>query len=173
MVADLQYPIGKFTPPKSYDPDVVDQKVEDIAQLPHIIEKLIQDLPQGWLETPYREGGWTGRQLIHHLADSHTNAFIRCKMATTEDWPNILPYRQDDWATQIDHTLDIDCSLSILKGLHQRWATLLNALSPDDWTSRGYFHPEYGRRQPLFEIVALYSWHGRHHTGHLNLLHQN
>ncbi|MEO0787045.1 MAG: DinB family protein, partial [Bacteroidota bacterium] len=122
------------------------------------------------LKTPYREGGWTGRQLIHHLADSHINAFIRCKLATTEDWPEILPYRQGEWASQIDHTLEIEFSLSILTGLHKRWSHLLSHLSTDDWTNRGYFHPEYGRKQPLFEVVALYSWHSRHHTGHLKLL---
>ncbi|MEM6396557.1 MAG: YfiT family bacillithiol transferase [Bacteroidota bacterium] len=170
MSIDRRYPIGQFNPPREFDQDTVQSHIKVIAELPKSIEQLIANLPDDWLESHYRKNSWTGRQIVHHLADSHTNAFIRCKLATTENWPEILPYKQTAWAEQIDHSLDVEPSLAILSGIHKRWATLLNDLQTSEWTSTGYFHPEYGRRQPMYEIVALYSWHCRHHLGHLELL---
>jgi len=137
--------------------------------LPQRLTAAVAGLSDHQLDTPYREGGWTVRQVVHHLADSHANAYVRCKLALTEDWPTIKPYDQAAWAELSDSRwLPIDVSLSFLSALHQRWVALFESLSDEDFR-RGYNHPESGR-QNLAHVLALYDWHSRHHTAHITSL---
>jgi hypothetical protein len=120
------------------------------------------------LDTPYRPGGWTARLVVHHLADSHLNSFVRFRLALTEDRPTIKPYDEAAWARLGDMTMDVAPSLAILDGLHARWVTMLRRLDESDF-SRAFLHPEMGEVR-LDHALALYSWHSRHHLGHLNLI---
>jgi len=140
--------------------------IDTLRRLPERLTDAAADLDDNQLDTPYRDGGWTVRQLIHHVADSHANAYIRMKLALTEDWPTIKPYDQAAWAELVDsRTLPISTSLSLLTALHSRWIVLLESLSEDDF-DRGYVHPEHGR-QNLAHVLANYDWHSRHHTAHV------
>jgi hypothetical protein len=126
-------------------------------------------LPDGQLDTPYREGGWTVRQLVHHVADSHINAYVRMRLALTEDWPTIKPYEEAEWAKLEDaRTLPVEVSLALLKSLHLRWVALLKSLSEADW-ARGYVHPESGRER-LETVAGIYGWHSQHHVAHVTEL---
>ncbi|MDE3188037.1 MAG: putative metal-dependent hydrolase, partial [Acidobacteriota bacterium] len=117
------------------------------------------------LDTPYREGGWTARQVVHHVADSHANAYVRFKLSLTEDWPTVKPYDEAAWAKLPDSRLPIDASLSLIAALHARWVALLESLTAEDFR-KGYIHPELGR-QDLATALAIYEWHSRHHTAHI------
>ena len=140
--------------------------MEDIAMLPRRLGAAVAGLDAQQIETPYREGGWTLCQLVHHVADSHLNAYARLRLALTEDWPTIKPYNEALWAELYDaRTLPVETSLALLLPLHARWSTLLVSLRAEDW-ERGYTHPENGRT-PVHAMTALYSWHGRHHTAHV------
>ncbi len=166
---NLQYPIGRF----EFDPKVTPEKreacIRDIAALPRELRRAVAGLSPAQLDTPYRDGGWTVRQLAHHLADSHMNAFIRCKLAVTESSPRIAPYNQDDWVKTRDVTdLAIEPSLTLLDGLHARWAALLSSLAPEDF-QRTFDHPESGP-QTLERQVQHYAWHCRHHVAHIDSL---
>ena len=136
--------------------------------LPGNLQAAISGLSHSQLDTPYRDGGWTVRQLIHHVADSHANAYVRTKLALTEDWPTIKPYDEAAWARLPDSQLPIDGSLAMISALHERWVALLESLSESDF-HRGYNHPESGR-QELSTVLALYAWHSRHHTAHITAL---
>ena len=166
---DLRYPIGKFT----YDPDSTPQKraawMRDIAELPARARAVVAGLSAAQLDTPYRDGGWTVRQVVHHLADSHMNAFIRFKLALTEDSPVIKPYDQKAWATLPDtQGVDIEHSLRLLEGLHGRWSALLSSLSPGQ-LDRTFLHPESGP-QKIDRTLQTYAWHSRHHVAHVQAL---
>jgi uncharacterized damage-inducible protein DinB len=140
-----------------------------MAALPQRFRNAVSGLSDIQLSTPYREGGWTVRQLIHHLPDSHLNAYIRCKLALTEDSPTIKPYDQEAWANLADSALTPpEVSLSLLEAVHTRWVTLLRALTPDDF-QRKFNHPETGV-QSVDSTVAFYAWHGNHHLGHITAL---
>lgn len=162
---DLRYPIGRFTPAPSSDPPVRVGQITTLRLLPSTLQSAVYGLTQLQLDTPYREGGWTVRQLVHHIADSHANAYCRTKLALTEDWPTIKPYDQAAWARLADSRLPIDGSLTLIGALHERWVTLLESLADSDF-DRGYNHPENGR-QNLATMLAIYSWHSRHHTAHI------
>jgi hypothetical protein len=165
---DPRFPVGKF---RRAEADVTNHPahIADIAALPEALRAAIDGLSDTQLDTPYRDGGWTVRQLIHHVADSHMNAYVRMRLALTEDWPTIIPYDEKLWAELPDsRTAPIDLSLRILDGLHARWVLLLSSLEGDQW-HRGYNHPVNGR-QTLAEAVALYAWHCRHHTAHITEL---
>jgi len=137
-----------------------------MAALPHRFRNAVSGLSDTQLSTPYRDGGWTVRQLIHHVPDSHLNAYIRCKLALTEDSPTIKPYDQEAWANLADSALTpAEVSLSLLEAVHTRWVTLLRALTPDDF-QRKFNHPETGV-QSVDSTVAFYAWHGNHHLGHI------
>jgi hypothetical protein len=125
-------------------------------------------LSDAQLDTPYREGGWTVRQVVHHIADSHANSYVRFKLALTEDWPTIKPYDEAAWARLADSRLPIDSSLVFVESLHARWVALLSSLSETDF-ERGYNHPESGRKT-LSLALAHYDWHSRHHTAHITSL---
>ena len=165
---DPRYPVGRFTPPSSSDPATRAQQTSILRLLPSTLQAAISGLTQSQLDTPYRDGGWTVRQLIHHIADSHANAYIRCKLALTEDWPTIKPYDQDAWANLADSQLPIDASVAMIGAIHERWVKLLESI-PDADFQRGYVHPENGR-QTLDAVIAIYAWHSRHHTAHITNL---
>lgn len=165
---DLRYPIGRFTPPPSSDPAIRAKHISTLRLLPGTLQTAVSGLSHVQLETPYREGGWTVRQLVHHIADSHANAYVRTKLALTEDWPTIKPYNEAEWARLADSRLPIDGSLAMIGALHERWVVLFESLS-DSGFQRGYVHPENGR-QDLATVLALYSWHSRHHTAHITSL---
>ena len=166
---DLRYPIGRFTPDATATPETRTRHIAEVAALPQRFRKAVSGLSDTQLSTPYREGGWTVRQLIHHVPDSHLNAYIRCKLALTEDSPTIKPYDQEAWANLADSALTpAEVSLSLLEAVHTRWVTLLRALTSDDF-QRKFNHPETGV-QSVDSTVAFYAWHGTHHLGHITAL---
>ncbi len=157
-----QYPIG--APDRNPLPESRPAHVASIAAFPGLFSAIYAELDAAQLDTPYREGGWTLRQLAHHVADSHMNAFVRTKLALTENWPVIKPYDEKLWAQTAETALPIEPSLTLLTALHARWASLLGALTPAQW-ERGFVHPENGQTN-LTQSAALYSWHGQHHLAH-------
>ncbi|HEY1501006.1 MAG TPA: putative metal-dependent hydrolase [Acidobacteriaceae bacterium] len=166
--ADPRFPIGKF---RRAEVNLTDHPahIATLAALPENLRAAVDRLSDAQLETPYRDGGWTVRQLVHHIADSHMNACIRMRLAITEDWPTIKPYDEKVWAELPDaRSAPIDISLQLIEALHGRWVLLLRSLSGDQW-QRGYTHPDNGR-QSLAEAVALYAWHSRHHVAHITEL---
>lgn len=168
-MSDLSYPIGKFdfsvTPESGQFPDLIEQ----IAEAPARLREALKGLSSELLDAPYRPKGWTLRQVAHHVPDSHLNAYIRFKLALTEDEPTIRPYFEDRWANLPDtQNTPIEVSLELLGFLHKRWVTLLKSLSEADF-NRALFHPENGVLK-LSQMLALYAWHGRHHTAHVTAL---
>ena len=162
----LRYPIGRFHRPSHPSPDARRQWIRDLRHLPLILGGAVDGLAEEQLDTPYRDGGWTVRQVVHHVADSHLNGYVRLKWALTEDAPRIKPYDQPRWAVLPDAVrLPPSVSLTLLDALHRRWVSLLEAL-PDEAWGRAFEHPESGR-QTVDDLIALYAWHGRHHTAHI------
>ena len=161
-VSLLQYPIGKPDPNPPVDRPLA---VAAIQEFPALLRDAYAGLDGLQLDTPYRDGGWTLRQLAHHIADSHMHAFARVKFALVEDWPTIKPYDEKRWAETAEVRGPVDAPLALLAGLHPRWAALLQALTPGEWEC-GYVHPESGRTT-ITQAAALYSWHGRHHLAHV------
>jgi uncharacterized damage-inducible protein DinB len=171
---NLQYPIGKDTEQpyfdSSFDERLKDQLISDIKVLPALLEHSILNLNDDKLDTPYRPGGWTVKQLVHHVADSHINAYMRFKLALTEDNPTVKPYNQDLWALLSDtQTVPINVSLTLLHSLHIRWVALMNEMKKDEW-ERTIYHPESKVNITLWELLKYYSWHCRHHTAHITAL---
>jgi uncharacterized damage-inducible protein DinB len=164
---DPRFPIGRFDRSEANYADHPTH-IAVLAALPQNLRAAVDRLSDAQLNTPYRDGGWTVRQLVHHIADSHMNAFVRIRLALTEDWPTIKPYEEKLWAELPDHTAPIDVSLILLDGLHARWALMLRSLTGDQW-QRGFVHPA-GGRQTVAEATALYSWHSLHHTAHITEL---
>ena len=167
---DLRYPVGRFCPPAASMPGVRAAQIETLRLLPERLRAAVAGLNEAQLDTPYRDEGWSVRQVVHHFADSHANAFIRFKLALTEDWPTIKPYDEAAWARLPDSRLPIDGSLVFIDSLHARWVALLQSMSEEDF-QRGYNHPEMGP-QNLAAALALYEWHSRHHVAHINNLRQ-
>jgi hypothetical protein len=166
---DLRYPIGRFRRPASLSPAERTAAVAAIAEAPARLREAVAGLAPAQLDTPYRPGGWTVRQLVHHVPESHMNAFVRLKLALTEDDPTIRPYHEDRWAELPDaRSAPIEPSLALLESLHQRWDLALRELAAADW-ERTFVHPELGR-QTVGQLVALYAWHGRHHVAHVTEL---
>lgn len=168
-MSDPRYPIGKFTFDGPTDEPQRNKLIADIAKAPGALRAAISGLSAQQMETPYRNGGWTVRQVIHHVPESHMNAYIRFKLALTEDEPTIKPYMEDRWATTPDvRATPPEVSLALLDSLHDRWVRLLRSLTPDEW-KRTFRHPELGTVS-LEKNLALYAWHGRHHTAHITEL---
>jgi uncharacterized damage-inducible protein DinB len=167
-VDDLRYPIGRFRMPASSAPDVRAAQIQVLRQLPERLTAAVAGLNDAQLDTPYREGGWTVRQLAHHIADSHANSYVRFKLALTEDWPTIKPYDEKAWANLADSRMPIDVSLALSTALHARWVSLLESLSEEGF-QKGYNHPENGK-QTLAVALAIYDWHSRHHVAHITAL---
>jgi uncharacterized damage-inducible protein DinB len=164
---DPRYPIGPFEAPASISPQDRTRLIGNLATAPAKLRAAVRGLSDEKLDTPYREGGWTVRQVIHHVPESHMNAYIRFKLALTETDPVVKPYDEAAWAKLPDiPAASIEASLSLLENLHERWVVLLRALREDDWKKR-YIHPAQGRAVPLDEVLALYSWHGDHHIAHV------
>jgi hypothetical protein len=162
---ELKYPTGKFKVPTEYTPEAISGWINDIKQLPANLRKAVTGLTDEQLDTPYRPDGWTLRQVVHHMADSHINSIIRFKWALTEDQPTIKAYNQTEWAKLPDSKLPIEASLVILEGVHQRMVALFNSLTDADW-DRTFIHPESGVLT-LKRLLALYAWHGKHHLAHI------
>ncbi|MGH7663258.1 MAG: YfiT family bacillithiol transferase [Gemmatimonadaceae bacterium] len=169
-MADLRYPIGKADIRRDVSGAQRAEWIEDIANTPAALRDAVQGLTPDQLATPYRPGGWTVQQVVHHLPDSHLNAYTRFKLALTEDEPTIKPYDEAKWA-ELPDSVDtpVDVSLTLLDALHARWVTLLRSLGPTE-LKRGFRHPEHGRVLTLEETLSLYSWHGRHHVAHITAL---
>jgi uncharacterized damage-inducible protein DinB len=166
---DIRYPIGKFSLKNEPGKNERNDLITSIQILPGRLKEAVGDLSAAQLDTPYREGGWTVRQLVHHIADSHMNGYIRFKWALTENEPPIKPYMQDAWANLADATQsDVAISLELLDNLHQRWLVLLKNMSDEDFHKQ-YHHPESGISTLGFSL-ALYEWHGRHHLAHITAL---
>jgi hypothetical protein len=166
---DPRYPIGRFAPDPLPTPETRARHIGEIASLPSRFRGAVERLSPKQLDTPYREGGWTVRQLAHHVPDSHLNAYIRSKLALTEPTPTIKPYDENAWAKLKDSELTpVDVSLSLLEATHARWVTLLRSLRAEDF-GRQFHHPEIGVRD-LDWMIALYGWHGNHHLAHITSL---
>ncbi len=166
---DLRYPTGKFHYEGEMTEEARRRAIQDIAETPTRLRAAVQGLTAQQLDTPYRPDGWTVRQVVHHLPDSHLNAYIRFKLALTEDEPTIKPYEQERWANLVDtRNTPVEVSLALLDSLHQRWVVLLKSLGPAD-LARTFRHPEQGIVS-LDKQLALYSWHGQHHVAHITAL---
>lgn len=162
----LRYPIGRFRARAGLTAEERDALIGDIAALPADLRRAVADLTAGQLDTPYRPGGWTVRQVVHHVPDSHLNAYVRFKLAVTEEEPAIKVYDEAAWAELADgRGEDIATSLALLDALHRRWTSFLRALPPEAW-ARAFRHPELGR-VTLEANLQLYAWHGRHHLAHV------
>lgn len=166
---DLRYPIGRFRPPAEFTPPLRRSFIAEIASAPAVLANAVSALSDDQLDTPYREGGWTVRQVVHHVPDSHINAYVRFKLALTEEQPTIKPYDEARWAELGEARFGaIESSLSLLRALHQRWVALLDQLD-DTQFRRTLVHPEQGVIT-LDWLLALYAWHGRHHAAHVTSL---
>jgi uncharacterized damage-inducible protein DinB len=164
--SDLRYPIGRFALPETIAPDDIDRWLEQMAALPAHLHDAVRNLTDAQLDSRYRPAGWTLRQVVHHLADSHVNSFIRIKLALTEDKPVIKPYDENRWAELPDSRGDIEPSLDMIAALHARGLPLLEHLTASDW-QRTFWHPEQKKAVTLEHTLAYYAWHGLHHTAHI------
>jgi hypothetical protein len=168
-MTDLRYPIGKFTYEGLSTEGQKQKYINDIEQAPASLRAAVKGLSDQQLDTPYRPEGWTLRQVAHHVPDSHLNAYIRFKLALTEDDPTIKPYAEDRWAQLADtQTTPVEVSLTLLDSLHTRWVRLLRSLKVEDWR-RTFRHPQLGEVS-LEKNLVLYAWHGRHHVAHITSL---
>jgi hypothetical protein len=168
MTTSLSYPIGKFERPASSSTAERTARIETLAALPANLRGAVRGLSEGQIDTPYRPGGWTVRQLVHHVADSHMNGYCRVKLALTEANPVIKPYEEAEWAKLPDSALPVEVSLSLLDAVHARLDAILRSLTPEQW-ARPFLHPASGP-QTLDVWAALYAWHSRHHTAHVTAL---
>ena len=168
-MTDPRYPIGKF----EHQPFSQQQKIAwlfDIEFLPQQLEEAVNNLNKQQLQTPYREGGWTVQQLVHHIADSHMHAYLRFKFALTEDNPTIKPYNENTWASLPDvSSTPVKYAISLLHALHFRWLQTMLSLKDEDW-NKTFFHPEKNTNYTLWQQLAIYAWHGKHHVAHINKL---
>jgi len=166
---DLRYPIGKFEMQGQITAEERQRLINEIAEAPARLRAAVEELSPDQLETPYRPEGWTVRQVVHHLADSHLNSYMRFRLALTEEEPTIKPYDEGAWANLEDaRRAPLEVSLTLLDALHERWVMLLRSLAPTDF-ARTFRHPEQGV-VPLDRNVGLYAWHGRHHVAHITSL---
>ena len=166
----LKYPIGQYNPSLTITEDDIAGYISDIESLSGRLRKLIENFSEDQLNTAYRPDGWTVKQVIHHIGDSHLNALIRFKLALTEDMPTIRPYYEDKWADLGDYkTTSMEVSLNLIEAVNIRLVNLLRSMSKKDF-EKSFFHPEYGKEFSLDEIAGMYSWHGNHHYAHIDEL---
>jgi uncharacterized damage-inducible protein DinB len=166
---DPRYPIGKFEMPAQVSPARRQQAMDEIASTPAKLRAAVKGLNDAQLDTPYRQGGWTVRQLVHHVPDSHLNAYVRLKLALTEDSPTIKPYDEAAWAKLADsNSTPIEVSLTLMESVHDRWVRIWRSLKPEQF-ARKLVHPENGERTVDW-LLFLYEWHGKHHTAHITEL---
>lgn len=165
----LQYPIGKYVE-KPFSDTQLKEWLLDIQSMPMQMEQAISDLDETQLNTPYREGGWTIKQVVHHVADSHMNAYIRFKLGLTEVKPQIKPYEEKEWAKMADTAnLPVNISITLLHALHIRWTEILRNMTPQDF-NREVYHPEHKTHLTLWYLLGMYAWHSRHHVAHITSL---
>ena len=166
---DPRYPIGKFELPKDVTPELRQAAIDEIAGTPAKVRAAVAGLSDAQLDSPYREGGWTVRQVVHHLVDSHMNAYIRLRFALTENQPTIKPYDENNWANLEDaRSAPVEVSLRLLEPLHERWVRLLRSVKTEQY-ARTLLHPDHGVKN-LDWLLFLYTWHGKHHTAHITQL---
>jgi hypothetical protein len=165
---DPRYPIGQFEMPKEVTPDRRKQAIDEIASTPAKLRTAVKGLNNAQLDTPYREGGWTVRQVVHHVPDSHMNAYIRLRLALTEDKPTIKPYEEARWAELADSKLPIEVSQTLLDTVHARWDTVWRSMKPAHF-ARTLIHPDHGERTVDW-LLFVYEWHGKHHAAHITEL---
>jgi|SRR3954468_22999092 len=164
------YPIGKFEYGKNYSDADTQRHIQELEVFPKQLKAIASELSPGHLSKSYRSEGWNARQIVHHIADSHMNAYMRIKLTITEDKPVIKPYNQDLWANLEDSLqLPIDCSLQLIEAVHFRMVYVIKSIDKA-MLQRTYIHPEYNREFKLDELIALYAWHGKHHAGHLTVI---
>lgn len=163
-VKNLSFPIGEYIVPEKITPGHLRAWMEIIEELPRKLEKVVLRMTPQQINTPYRPGGWTVKQLVHHIADSHMNAYIRLKLGMTEDNPTIKPYDQESWAVMPDSEMPVEASLAIIKGLHARWFCVLEFNQHWD---RTVYHPELKTQMRLDELTGMYAWHSEHHLAHI------
>ena len=168
-ITDLRYPTGKYEP-RPFSQQQKEEWLNDIKFLPQLLENAVINLDEAQLQTPYRDGGWTIQQVVHHVADSHINAYCRFKLGLTEDNPTIRPYDEAAWANLGDTAkIPINISLTLLYALHTRWYSLIGDLTLTDW-ERKVFHPEAKKEMTLWYLLGNYAWHGKHHVAHITSL---
>jgi hypothetical protein len=166
QIEKLRYPIGRFVVPPSVTAEERARLIDEIAAMPAAMRAAVQGLSAAQMDSPYRPGGWTIRQVVHHVPDSHMNAYVRMKLALTEDEPLVATYMENRWAELPDtRDVPIETSLVLLESLQSRWVALMRSMTEEQW-HRCYMHPELGR-YPLDRQAALYAWHGRHHVAHV------
>ena len=169
-MSDPRYPIGPFQRRDELSADERSAMIEGIAACPARMREAVAGLDDVQLDTPYRDGGWTVRQVVHHVPDSHLNAYVRLKLALTEETPAIRPYDESEWAKLADvQSTPVEVSLTLLDSLHARWVGLMRTLQPDDFR-RTFKHPDHEGTQTLDWLVAMYAWHSRHHVAHITTL---
>ncbi len=165
----LAYPIGKYIP-QPFSEKLKREWMQDIQFLPGLVEHAIENMDSYQLEKPYRVGGWNSKQAVHHIADSHINAYIRFKLGMTEDNPTIKPYNEALWAITKDvNEVPINISITLLYALHTRWYHYLLSLTTTDW-QRTVVHPEHNKQMTLWHLLGMYAWHGKHHVAHIQLV---
>jgi hypothetical protein len=162
---DPKYPVGRFVAPATISADERTGAIATLAELPEQMRNAVDGLSSAQLSTPYREGGWTVRQVVHHVADSHMNAVIRVKLALTEEWPTIKPYDEAAWARLHDVAAPVEWSLELIESLHARWVMLLQSLDEEQW-KRGFHHPDNGP-MTVEKTTLAYAWHSQHHIAHI------
>jgi len=166
---DLKYPIGKYEPAPFCEP-IKAERLADISFLPGLLERAIENLDEAQLETPYRPDGWTVRQVVHHICDSHMNALCRVKLVLTEDNPTVRPYDESKWALTHEYKhLPINVSITMLHAIHLKLHDLFSSVQESDW-KRTYFHPESKQTADLWYLLGMYAWHGKHHVAHITAL---
>ena len=166
MEIDPRYPIGKYKAKEDPSSAELSDFIDRIEATPSKIEQAIRGLTPSQLDSPYRDGGWTVRQVVHHVADSHMNAYIRVKWTLTENAPVIKAYEEKPWAETVETRSDPSLSISLLKALHVKWVTLLRGLSPEE-LKRAFVHPQTGKSVRLESMIGMYAWHGDHHLAHI------
>jgi hypothetical protein len=169
IIDDLRYPIGRFTPVLPATPAHRASALDDLAALPARMRDAVAALDDRQLDTPYRPGGWTVRQVVHHVADSHLNAYIRLKLTLTEETPSIKPYDENAWAGLPDMRMPVAVSLALIESAHARALTICRVMSEQQF-ARSFFHPEHGKAISLDEFLQMYAWHSRHHVAHITAL---
>jgi hypothetical protein len=166
---DARYPIGDFQMPAQVTPERRQQAIAEIASTPVKMRAAVKGLSEAQLDTPYRDGGWTVRQVVHHVPDSHLNAYVRLKLALTEEKPTIKPYDQEAWSKLADSkSTPLETSLTLLSAVHDRWDRIWRSLKPEHF-ARVFVHPEHGERTVDW-LLFVYEWHGKHHTAHISEL---
>jgi hypothetical protein len=166
----LKFPVGKFQAPEIFTTDLLQQNMQELATLPQKLKDAVAGWSEEQLDTPYRPGGWTIRQVIHHLADSHMNGLSRIKLALTEENPTVKPYHEDLWAELADSKLmPVEPALQIIEGVHAKWVMLLQHIHGEQW-QRVFTHPQHGKTFTIAYQTAMYAWHGKHHLAHITQL---